>query len=510
MKKQIDSAREMGVRGVVTLAACCLFLGHAVTGAYFSGQIPMLTGFFLIWSLLFWILCIQGDELGFLLIILLCSHFVFLDERGGLWNLLTTAVVPIYFLGFRRAGANLPRDRLPNVLLGAFLVLNVLSWIFVNRMPVMLRGWGAAGFLGQLLIFVLARRIRLTPQRLRKVFLVLGTGVGLNFLVTANQHFGLLDLRTPLLGGNPFSPTSPVAMGYALGTFHNSETSAQQSLMAMLLFIPLVGTRQTRAALNIGFLTALTGIAIAAICMFMAVSRSAFLLACLFTVCYFVFFSTTRQAVVDSRASFYSYGVMLTGIILVSGIYLGLDALMEKFERLKGVEISIRGIVTGESINRGETTKAAVARLKSGSWWLGHGAGTQESNQIVFFGKATTPTGKPLKRYLLDFHSLYLELPLLYGWVGGAAFLLLFLLALKRLAGALRRYRRESRCALTFCVGLLFMWSAFLMNQYKISIFRNMGVQMITWTLLGLTYAALATLKADVAEEKALAGKAES
>lgn len=497
------SAHSELTPGAIVLAAVfCLGISHFMLSAFFPSQVVTTAAFGLAWGVLFYVLCLRGDILGFAMILFICSHFSFEPNKGSIFSLLAAAVVPVYWLAFRRPGGLKARDRLVISAVSLFVALNALSWAMVNRMPTLPRFYGAAAFLGCVATFLLLLRLEMTPARVRTFLAVLGVGVSCNFLVSANQFLGIVDLKTPLLGVNPVSAVSAVARGYRIGSFQHSELAGEYSLFVALLVVPLLVSKLTRQRLGVKMASVIFLLLVALACVVMSAARSAVLLLGVGLLVYFLVFMLSRLKAVDSRVSFYSYGLVVMLFAGTVAAYLGLGEVVGKFQKMEGTEISVRGVLTGEAINRGITTKLGVQRIASGNWLLGYGAGIPESNQRAFFGTAGQSYDSKVKAYFADFHNMYLELPVLFGWAGGVLFLLLLLAAPWRSGRVLKEARRADHYLVVVVLGMLIAWLSFVIDQFKISIFRCPHVQMIFWTMLALTLASVATLKKDLREAR--------
>ena len=84
---------------------------------------------------------------------------------------------------------------------------------------------------------------------------------------------------------------------------------------------------------------------------------------------------------------------------------------------------------------------------------------------------------------------------MLYGWVGSVVFVLIILVTLFRCGHRAIRFRKSKGFLAVLVVGLTMFWGVFLGDEYKISILRNPGYHMMFWIWLGLSNAAVRTLR---------------
>ena len=99
-------------------------------------------------------------------------------------------------------------------------------------------------------------------------------------------------------------------------------------------------------------------------------------------------------------------------------------------------------------------------------------------------------------------HNLYLALPMMYGWVGALAYILLFLVVVFRLLAAVRRYPFSNLSTVT-CLGFLVSLAFFLIDEVKSgNAVQTINYGMVVWIWLGLGLAAYRTLKVEALEER--------
>jgi hypothetical protein len=122
------------------------------------------------------------------------------------------------------------------------------------------------------------------------------------------------------------------------------------------------------------------------------------------------------------------------------------------------------------------------------------------SNRWAWFGV------DPEKREagVSDFHSLYMSLPMVYGWIGSFAFLSIIVVIAFRLFRVSLKYRKRKSFLVVLAVGFSMFWFIFLVDQYKISILRNTNYQMIFWIWLGLSNAVFKTIRNEKRETSTL------
>jgi len=152
--------------------------------------------------------------------------------------------------------------------------------------------------------------------------------------------------------------------------------------------------------------------------------------------------------------------VFVMALVLVQfGSFLGLDKLIDRLTLVELDTISIETIETGESINRSTAFDVGDAMLAREDWLVGYGWSTTRYNRIAWFGTDDFFRDDP--------HSLYLSLPMLFGWIGAGAFLIIVVSPIIfGLHGILRRRYSNSNARSISWVFLL-VSSLFMINEIK-------------------------------------------
>ena len=84
---------EMKGVSITILLIICLLAGHMAIKEYFPSPLFWGIGFLVPFILLCIVLIIKRMEFSFLLIIYILNHFVYAENQGGLWCLMTFAVL---------------------------------------------------------------------------------------------------------------------------------------------------------------------------------------------------------------------------------------------------------------------------------------------------------------------------------------------------------------------------------------------------------------------------------
>lgn len=487
--------RSLPVWGILSIAFTALVIGHALLREYMPSPVLGVLGALLLVPLLGYTLLLRNDGFGFVMIIYCCSHFSYADNQGGLWNLMAAALITMHVatrLSMRLAREGWPgRDSMVALLLWVLIGFNVCGWFVLSPVGYIERVQGAAAFAGFILVFYVTSNSIITPGRFRAFMVITLVMFVYQLLVAVNQRYALFNINTPMLGaygkGIGFITYGSTN---AQGTLRHSELFGEYGLLHWCLLIPLLCSSSVQRELRIGsgrvlvmLLMSLTFIAITS-------TRSAALLAGAAIAVYVLTLKTVRFRSIDRFGRQIQLAVALTVLIPLVGAYIGVASVQQDFAEVGGTGFSLASIVSGEAINRAPLFELGIRRLSDESWFIGNGFGIPRANLWAWVGS------DPLRSENMpaDLHSLYLSLPMLYGWVGSAAFIGLILLAAWRSARAALLHRWRSTFLVPVAIGFGALWVAFLVDQFKISMLRNPNYHMMFWVWLGMTMAVIRTL----------------
>jgi O-antigen ligase len=186
-------------------------------------------------------------------------------------------------------------------------------------------------------------------------------------------------------------------------------------------------------------------------------------------------------------------------LLATVGVWFNLENIAEDFQKVQVEDVG--SIESGEALNRFGPWQVGWDRLQRESWWVGYGHGNDTSNQIAWGGRLMGTSGVVMGGGHL--HNLYLALPMMFGWFGALAYVLLFLVVVFRLLGAVRRYGFGNILGVT-CLGFLMSLSFFLADEVKSgNAVQTINYAMVAWIWLGLGLAAQRSLRAGAAAGRA-------
>ncbi|MHB1529472.1 MAG: O-antigen ligase family protein [Acidiferrobacteraceae bacterium] len=448
-------------------------------------------GFVLVGLIFYYLLFVRRDLFGFILVVYICSDFTFGNNQGGLWNLMAFGISAAYLLAGPRRERFPQSDRLMMILLGIFILWNVLGWVVRNPMPMIPELQGIAEFFGFILMFYLASNVPITKERVRLFLVVTTVLIFYQLLVMLNQRYPLIRWNTPLLG-------SYTAMGSilsqpvlpSLGTFLHAELGSEYGALQVSLLVPLLSSSLTQRELHCGSNRIVAMIMACLFFMILTDNRSGIVLFVLAIIAYLLVLPMRLFTSIDRVGRQFRLVMAAALLIPMIGAYVGLSGLEHRFQSLSGEKVSIGRIVSGKDINRGATESHALHRIGGSSWFIGYGSGIPRSNVWALLGHDPDKYGVPAA-----FHSLYFSLPELYGWIGSLAFVTMIVVTLARSARVSLRYRKRKSVLIVLSVGFTMFWGVFLTNEYKISMMRIPNYEMLFWIWLGLSNSVIKTIR---------------
>ncbi len=491
MRKVPPVAKRLSASGILGIAFAALIIGHLLLKEYMPGAAFGVLAFLLLFLLLGYVLLRRNDAFGFVMIIYCCSHFSYADNQGGLWNLMAFGLITMHLAMGRPSERGIHRDPLVAVLLSLLVVFNVCGWILRNPVDYIERAQGAAAFLGFIAVFYVMSNVTVTPARFRAFLIVTLVMFVYQLLVALNQRHAIFNINTPMLGaygkGIGFITYGSTN---AQGTLRHSELFGEYGLLFWCLLIPLLCSSAAQRELRIGSTRVAAILLLGLSFIFVTSTRSAALLAAAAAVGYLAALKVMPFRSIDRFGRQVQLGMALAVLIPLVGTYIGVGSLGKDMGELGNSKFSTESILSGEAINRAPLFEFGIRRLSGESWIIGYGCSTPRANQWAWTGRDPLRSAESIA----DLHSLYLALPMLYGWAGSAAFLWLVVLAVWRSGRASLRYRNQMTFLVPIAIGFTVMWVAFLGDQFKISALRNPNYHMMFWVWLGMTMAVVRTL----------------
>jgi O-antigen ligase len=424
--------------------------------------------FFLLYN---WTLA-KNDLFGFVIAILLLSFFQYGGAQGGLFNIFAFGLL-VYHRSKQKSIAELPQNNNSVIFFGyALLFSNFLGYLFKPMGFSIDLIFGILSFLGYVLIFNLTSKLIITRERFHIIIKVLFAITVYSALVSINKMFNLLYFPIPLFGGA--SRWGSDNIGGLLGA---SPISGEWGLLFSILVTPLLLSFNAQKIFGFksSFLTILLIVGILTV--LLAVSRSTIVLLIFYFLFFFLFTSFKFGKMFNKSLTSITVIPLLFFTFISLSPILNLDTVERRFNQLETDQITLETIRTGEGINRGVAFGIGFEMIERENWMIGYGWGDPEHNRFAWFGTSDF--------YRSDPHSLYFSLPMLFGWIGGAAFLLLMLSLIVKLLAVTNKSSKTNHYLFFPAISFMFLIIFLMINQYKATFLGYNHYTMIIVILLG-------------------------
>jgi hypothetical protein len=474
----MDKGNNSTIVQLILNALALLLIGHLAYQAIINNLIInfLSLGLIILFLLVFYLKKSRNFE--FILIIFICNHFDFLGNWGGLFVLATCLSLFFYFVLSKKKIFLLTKDMTINLLLAIFIMFNILGWIFKNKMAIEFKIAGIISFFGYIFAFLYVRNHEINEKRIRYFYILTCVLSVYNLIISLNNYFAILYTElTPLI------PTSPSRFGKNImaGTFDHSELYGEYGLVIFLFYLPCLINSSLYKVFRIPRMLIIVGLLSSYLNLVLSFARSVFVLAFI-GILIFLILSFKLKIYKVNFLKLSIYAIIGFLIILLLWRPLRMNYTIRRFtEKELAAPINIDDnidLVTGEGTPRQVAFSYFFERLPQESWWIGYGWGVPTSNRIAWFGDPTINRA--------DYHSLYLSLPMLYGWIGSISFLLIILVTIKRLYKVMLS---KNIILVTPAFSLLMILLFVLFDEYKISMLRISTYHMLFWIWLGISNA---------------------
>lgn len=420
----------------------------------------------------------EREITAFLMFVYGASHYYMAPNFGGLTTLIS---VPIsLYLIVNRKVMDFKQDNVVRLLIFVFLIMNFLGWLFVNKAPGNNILFGAISLFGYLLIFGITSNLLLSIHRLRFIISMILIWAIYNFLTSVIARLFPIQSISILA---PVKFTETESNMYFVGILGRNQ--GDYSLSLLFFFIPFALNDFSWRVLKINRNLLHVGIITLAISALLFQSKTIFallfpglLILIIYVFSFSHFFNTRRLVLVLGVVGY---------MVIITSLIFPFDYIFERFEKQPRIfENVLEDFLLARGTSREQSFTMGLNRVMEKDWIVGYGWTAGYGLRYVWFDD-------PMSVKKFDFHNMYYSLPPLFGWIGGFAYLFLFLYLIARtLSRAL-----TSRYLLTSTLGFSFslMYILFLAAQYAVQPFSVSSYFMITWIWLGFGYSFLKSEK---------------
>ena len=458
------------------------YIGHILFGLVVAQLMEKeslmvnLAGLVIILAQSYYIFNYLKDRFLFITYLLMLCTIYTRDNFGGV-TLVPFIILIEYYV---TRGRLVIKDNFVRICLYVLILANFAGYLVKNPQDVKNLVQSVVIFTGIIITFIFIQNFSFKRSHPKIIFTVVTLISIFSFLAALNQKFVFYDTNWSLLGGRANTSVSMIStlyFGRMPSLLADYELFAELSLLIFIVTFCVIMDRRTMKFFDLGNMPYIL-LVFSVLNMFITGTRAAILLVVLFIIA----FSLIRfRAYLSKTAG----KLILIGIIAIPGVLLfgkqlGVDQIIERFKLINIQNITVENIRTGEKLNREIVYRIGYKRLAEENWLIGFGFGREEGNSMAWYG-----TGLSAYRgHIRDFHSLYLSIPMIYGWIGSFAYIVLVLYISFIL---FRKYLTSQNSPLSGIVlGFAFMFLFFLMDQYKINSLRFYNYHFLIWILMGL------------------------
>lgn len=359
------------------------------------------------------------------------------------------------------------------------VLTNFAGYLLINQTGMSNIIQSAIIFTGMMLMFIFIQNYKFKKQHGKIILNVLTFISVLSFLVAFNQKYVILDSSLPLLGAIKY-PSVSIVGGMYYGRFPSLlgdyELFAEYSLLFFIIAFFIIMDEKVTSYFKLGISPYIL-LGSSFLCILMTGTRSGFLL----VIAYIALFSTLRFRIFASSALLKVFVLIIIAmpLLFVFGDIIGLNEIIYRLGQINLDNIRLESIRSGEEMNRSLVYARGYQRLAEENWFIGYGFGRGFGNHWAWYG---SPFEGQLDR-ITDFHSLYLSLPMIYGLIGGGAYLsiIVYIIII-----SFKRYSTSRNNPLRgIFIGFSFLFVFFLIDQIKINSMRYYNYHFLIWIIMG-------------------------
>lgn len=347
------------------------------------------------------------DEYQVTLLFYILSHFVFGNYQGGLQNLVFFFV--ILFSGKVNIATMFGHPMILPVIV--ILISHLLGVVFKSVAPILDTLLGTISLVSYLSVFFIVSSIKLNKKQFGTFLKVSAMLTFIMLLSQINSRYAFLVSKSPIVG---YSSVHNVAGHFFRSMMGSSPITAEFAFMNLVLGIGVAASVKDINTFGLKRLSLVFLIVVAASVMLLTANRST------------VFLSIAAIAILSlinlPRFSSRSIQTVLLVLFILAFVFsfrsqLGVDYLGQRLLEIDYEKVDIESIESGDSINRGAAFVLGSQMLRRENWLIGYGWSTYNYNRVAWFGTTEIIREDP--------HSLYYALPMLFGWIGSVAFLII-------------------------------------------------------------------------------------
>ena len=426
--------------------------------------------------LIFLTLLANEDYFAFVIILFFSNHYVFGNDKGGLFNLAALLAMMGYNWFWKKAPLFKGKSTFGKVITFLLIVLiycQMFGLLNNSRAETFSKLTSMCIFVALTVLLFQISKIKVREQDFIRFFQVLFIFTAFNLVVSLNQKFGFIPIQLALIPTWERDAEFQYDIFRCTGTFFNFEAYAEYSLSMIILLLPGILSGSFKKIGTWFYSLAIGIIMMSVFAIVLSVTRSSFFL--LPVAVFFIIIGQIGRIKVGSLIPF--LGVIVLGAAL-NTVYPIID-FSTFINRSKEMQINkLSDITSGSEINRGEIFDFAFKKIARTKGVVGEGYFTNQPDYSTVHFDTPHPV-------IGDYHNLYLGMVVFWGYAGAVSFTLLFVVTLFFGFTTYRKYKDlASPFKLDLLLGFNILFVFFLINQFKIIFLRESNYAVMIFILL--------------------------
>jgi hypothetical protein len=411
----------------------------------------------------------------YIMIMYISSYFRLFEDIGHTFAVANFIYILIYLaLKDKKTGEIFINDKLISILIFILFFFNLLGWIFKSQQELRYLIPAIMTFFSLIFIFYLSKRLVWNKTRVGTFYIIVSFMMVYALFTALINTLNIFPFRTPLINSYKLeysTETVFVSMMQRPGT-------AAPAMFAVFI-LPMIYNlyllkRKTPIWIVIGFATAVLTCIIGFSKSHIIVLIFGLLLTML--LLYF-YFGISVTSLVRTYAGSLLFGVLF----IILGTVVNYNYIFTRINENPDFSKNfLNDPLRATGTSREDSYRLGLESLERENWFVGYGYANGGINRLAWFGKSN------LKYAKLDFHNTYLSLPQLFGWAGAGAYIMLFLITLRRMFILVRNKNIEK---IYRVLGLSFflLFLVHLLTEYTITALTSPHYLFMVFILLGLS-----------------------
>jgi len=419
----------------------------------------------------------RQEYFSFLLQLLICNHFLFGYENGGVFNFAASISLIIYL--FISKNQTFVNTSLSKGCLISILLLGIIQGLslFNSDSALNLKLIAAFFFFNLLFLFYYSSKIALSSKNFVNIFQVLGLFFIYMFIVSLNQKFIFFQSNYAFFPN--LDPDAEYELGItrSAGTLGNFEAYAEYSVSMAALCLPGILSGSYFKANRPFYYFCCLIVLLSILSIVLSGTRSSILLLpfLIITICIILGRQLKIKTILVSA-------FLITAFVIINNDqdFFDLNVFSQRSESVDFQKLTLSKLLSGEEMNRGNIFAYAFKKIDRVSGLVGEGYFTNRSE----YTKVHFDQGKDVS--IPDYHNLYLSSIVIWGYVGTIIFISIFISTIIRGFKLYYKLRSNHFYLVDLLLGFNLLFTFFMINQFKIQFIRDANYFVLIFLLLAV------------------------